>query len=158
TREMMANMMQGMNHGSAMHNMPMHHGNMSMQDMHMDMPTEPSIIGDKLSPYNKESDNGLTTGTKYQNLSAKLKTNNPDKSIAGVIKMELFGYMNHFIWMINGLTEYQVKPIPLEPGKRYRIIFTNNSMMRHPMHIHGHWFILRNGHDTYDPLLHTIEV
>ena len=31
-------------------------------------------------------------------------------------------------------------------------------MMRHPMHIHGHWFILRNGHGSHDPLLHTIEV
>ncbi len=31
-------------------------------------------------------------------------------------------------------------------------------MMRHPMHIHQHWFILRNGHGEYDPLLHTIEV
>src|SRR3990167_1492721 len=55
-----------------------------------------------------------------------------------------------FIWFINGLPEYK--------GKRYRIIFTKNSMMRHPMHIHGHWFILRNSHGVHDPLLHTIEV
>ncbi|WP_232048541.1 amino acid permease [Legionella adelaidensis] len=73
-------------------------------------------------------------------------------------KMELFGYMDRFIWMINGLPEYKAKPILIEPGKRYRIIFTNNSMMRHPMHIHGHWFILRNGNNAHDPLLHTIEV
>ena len=31
-------------------------------------------------------------------------------------------------------------------------------MMRHPMHIHGHWFILRNGHGRYAPLLHTLDV
>jgi hypothetical protein len=31
-------------------------------------------------------------------------------------------------------------------------------MMHHPMHIHGHWFILRNGHGAYDPKLHTIDV
>lgn len=130
---------------------------MNEQHMNMEMPTEPSSIGDKRTPYNS-AQNDLTVGTKYQNLTAKLITNNPSKPIAGVIKMELFGYMNHFIWMINGLTEYQTKPIVLESGKRYRIIFTNNSMMRHPMHIHGHWFILRNGHGAYDPLLHTIEV
>jgi len=158
TREMMTNMMQGMNHGSAMHSMPMDNTMSNMHNMHMDMPTEPSIIGNKLLPYNEMTDDISTFGTKYQNLRAEIKTNNPDKPIAGVIQMELFGYMNHFIWMVNGLTEYQVKPIRLEPGKRYRIIFTNNSMMRHPMHIHGHWFILRNGHDSYDPLLHTIEV
>jgi uncharacterized protein involved in copper resistance len=97
-------------------------------------------------------------GTKYQDLTAAVKTNDPNRSVDGVIKMELFGYMDHFIWFINGLPEYRAKPILIEPGKRYRIIFTNNSMMRHPMHIHGHWFILRNGHGAYDPLLHTIEV
>lgn len=99
-----------------------------------------------------------TTGTKYQNLIAAVKTNDPNKPVDGVIRMELFGYMNHFIWMINGLPEYRAKPIQIEEGKRYRIIFTNTSMMHHPMHIHGHWFILRNGHGDYDPLLHTIDV
>jgi FtsP/CotA-like multicopper oxidase with cupredoxin domain len=70
--------------------------------------------------------------------------------------MELFGYMERFIWFINGLPEYKAKPIMIEPGKRYRIIFTNNSMMRHPMHIHGHWFILRKGKNTFDPLLQIV--
>lgn len=72
--------------------------------------------------------------------------------------MALYGYMGRFVWFINGLPEYQAEPILLEPGKRYRIIFANESMMHHPMHIHGHFFILRNGHGAYDPLLHTIDV
>jgi len=75
-----------------------------------------------------------------------------------VINMELFGYMDRFIWFINGVPEYNAHPIPLKPGNRYRFVFTNNSMMHHPMHIHGHWFILRKGLDEYDPLLHTIDV
>jgi CopA family copper-resistance protein len=124
--------------------------------MNMKMPTEPSIIGDTISPPN--SYQATTTGTQYQNLIAELKTNNPHKPIAGIIRMELFGYMGRYIWFINGLPEYKMKPIIIVPGKRYRIIFTNNSMMRHPMHLHGHWFILRNGHGTHDPLLHTIQV
>lgn len=94
----------------------------------------------------------------YQNLVAAVKTNDPTKPIDGIIKMELFGYMNHFIWMINGVPEYKAKPIIMKAGERYRIIFINNSMMHHPMHIHGHWFILRNGHGEYDPLLHTIDI
>lgn len=56
------------------------------------------------------------------------------------------------------LCQYEAQPIIIEPGKRYRLIFTNTSMMIHPMHLHGHFFILRNGHGAYDPLLHTIEV
>lgn len=131
-------------------------GKMNHDMDHMQMPTEPTIIGDWLCPPN--SSNAMTMGTKYQDLTAAEKTNNPDKPVYGIIKMELFGYMGRFIWFINGLPEYRANPICILPGKRYRIIFTNNSMMRHPMHIHGHWFILRNGHDDYDPLLHTIEV
>ncbi|MBA2651406.1 MAG: multicopper oxidase domain-containing protein [Tatlockia sp.] len=123
----------------------------------MSMPTEPSIIGDSIVPMSKSS-NSTTSGTKYQGLVAAIKTNDSKKAVDGVIRMELFGYMERFIWFINGLPEYKAKPIIVEPGKRYRIIFTNNSMMRHPMHIHGHWFILRIGQGEYDPLLHTIEV
>lgn len=184
TREMMDNMMMsGMNHGSmnmdsmskesmekmsandAKHevvtgHMKMNSGmkmdrNMSMNHS-MNMPTEATIIGDTLSPPN--SFQATTSGTKYQNLTAAVKTNDPNKPVAGIIRMELFGYMDRFIWFVNGVPEYKAKPILIEPGKRYRIIFTNNSMMHHPMHIHGHWFILRNGHGAYDPLLHTIDV
>jgi FtsP/CotA-like multicopper oxidase with cupredoxin domain/uncharacterized protein involved in copper resistance len=145
TREMMTNMMTGMNHGMAMNH-----------SKAMTMPTEATIVGDTFSPPN--STQATTTGIKYQNLIAAVKTNNPNKPVTAIIKMELFGYMDHLIWFINGAPEYKAKPILIAPGKRYRIIFTNNSMMHHPMHIHGHWFILRNGHGAYDPLLHTIDV
>ncbi|HAT6942887.1 TPA: multicopper oxidase domain-containing protein [Legionella pneumophila] len=135
---------------------PMEQGMSMNGSMNMKMPIEPTIIGDKIEP--PDSAKATTLGTKYQELKGAVKTNNPNKPVDGIIKMELFGYMDRYIWFINGLPEYKAKPILIEPGKRYRIIFTNNSMMRHPMHIHGHWFILRNGHGAYDPLLHTIEV
>ncbi|HSW93453.1 MAG TPA: multicopper oxidase domain-containing protein [Gammaproteobacteria bacterium] len=150
-REMMSLMMS--DHGSSSMkmnpDMPMNHS------MNMDMPTEPTIIGDSISPPMSPQN---TTGTKYQNLTAAVKTNDPNKPVDGVIKMELFGYMDRFIWFINGEPEYKAHPIILEPNKRYRFIFTNPSMMRHPMHFHGHWFILRNGHGSHDPLLHTIDI
>ncbi|CAN5399283.1 hypothetical protein BH10PSE19_BH10PSE19_01570 [soil metagenome] len=170
-------------HATKPANMNMHdkktgHGNSMDHSMDMKMPTEPSIIGDKISSpttcvINAENHGSqssmkmdkpkkcldvMTSGTKYQNLTAAVKTNDPAMHVDGIIRMELFGYMERFIWFINGLPEYRTKPIIIEPNKRYRIIFTNNSMMRHPMHIHGHWFILRNGHGIYDPLLHTIQV
>ena len=115
--------------------------NMNMSSMDMSMPTEATVIGDKFSTFTPPETQ--TYGTKYQSLKAAVKTNDPDKPISKVIKMELFGYMDRYIWFINGVPEYRAHPIPLEPNKRYRFIFTNPSMMRHPMHIHGHWFILR---------------
>ena len=129
---------------------------MDMGSMDMSMPTEPTSIGDKFLPFT--SSKAVTFGTKYQDLKAAVKTNDPNKPISKVIKMELFGYMERYIWFINGVPEHKAHPIPLKPNKRYRFVFTNPSMMRHPMHIHGHWFILRNGHGPYDPLLHTLDI
>jgi FtsP/CotA-like multicopper oxidase with cupredoxin domain/uncharacterized protein involved in copper resistance len=102
--------------------------------------------------------NAMTMNTKYQQLMAVVPTNDPHKPVSQIIHMRLSGYMDRYLWFINGKSESDVGPIIIQPGKRYRIIFTNDSMMNHPMHIHGHWFILRNGHGAYDPLLHTIDV
>lgn len=178
TREMMNIMMGGMYHGTLPmnqqkpnaskspmkqkhpmkvkmdHSMPMNHS-MSMKMDH-NMPTEPIRFKDTISP----SDSSYMTSleTKYRDLTAAVPTNDPNKPVEGVINLELFGYMGQFIWFINGVPGYKAKPIPLKPGKRYRFIFTNTSMMHHPMHIHGHWFILRTGKNAFDPLKHTLDI
>lgn len=146
------------------HNMPMNHSmNMKMDhsmdmshSMSMKMPTEPTRFKDTIAP----SDSSYMTSleTNYRDLTAAIPTNNPNKPVEGVINLELFGYMGQFIWFINGVPGYKAKPIPLKPGKRYRFVFTNTSMMHHPMHIHGHWFILRTGKYAFDPLKHTLDV
>lgn len=84
-------------------------------------------------------------------------TNDPNKPVT-VLTMRLGGYMDRYMWFINGLPEYLAKPILIKPGQRYRFVFINETMMHHPMHLHGHWMILRNGHGAYDPLVHTIDV
>lgn len=141
--------------------------NMKGMKMETDMKMEPMTLEQAIKmakdmtegkPMPVNPAKAKTAGTKYQNLKAVAKTNDPNKPIEQVIRMDLFGWMDRFIWMINGKTEHEAHPIMLEQGKRYRIIFTNNSMMHHPMHIHGHWFILRNGQGEYDPLLHTIDM
>lgn len=99
----------------------------------------------------------VSSPTQYDPLQSTSKTNDPSLPVE-VIGIDLTGYMDRYVWFLNGVTEAQAKPMLIEHGKRYRIIFTNKTMMHHPMHIHGHWFILRNGHGAYDPLLHTIDV
>ncbi|KTD79449.1 multicopper oxidase [Legionella waltersii] len=161
SQEMMSMMMESMNHdmsqmSTSHHKMDMHHHPMANHSMSMAMPTEPSIIGDHFSPSTLSYSTSM--GTKYQNMVAAIPTNDPNEPVSQVIKMELFGYMERFIWFVNGVPEYNAHPIELKPGKRYRFVFTNNSMMHHPMHIHGHWFILRKGQGKYDPMLHTIDI
>lgn len=84
-------------------------------------------------------------------------TNDPNKPVK-VIRMRLGGSMEHYKWFINGVPESLAKPILIKPGQRYRLVFINETMMYHPMHLHGHWLILRNGHGAYDPLVHTVDV
>ncbi|MDF1758509.1 MAG: multicopper oxidase domain-containing protein [Legionellaceae bacterium] len=120
------------------------------------IPLEPTISDDKEpSP---SANIQTSTGTQYQPLKAAVKTNDPNKPIESVIHMELFGYMERFVWFINGVPDYVSKPIVLKANKRYRVVFNNISMMYTPMQIHGHWFILRKGQGEYDPLLHTVNV
>jgi FtsP/CotA-like multicopper oxidase with cupredoxin domain len=143
--------------------MPMKH--MGMQSQLHQQPKINTIPEAKLSQPSKNTQNAskqqekyVTIGTKYQNLKARYKTNNPNRPIYKTVKMNLFGFMDRYIWFINGVPAYNAKPINLLPNKRYRLVFINNSMMHHPLHLHGHWMILRNGHGVYDPLLHTIDV
>jgi len=124
----------------------------SPQDMMTNMG---DMGGMDMSMMNMDMDD--TQGNAYRDLVSPFKTNNPHKSYE-VIHLKLMGYMDRYEWFINGLPESKAKPIIITPGKRYRIIFENDTMMHHPMHLHGHWFILRNGHGAYDPLLHTIDV
>lgn len=173
TREMMNIMMGGMVHGNlpenhnkqdsakakapiGMHSMKMEHQMHMGNSMSMHMPTEPTRFKDTIASSNASFMTSLET--KYRDLQAAVPTNNPNKPVEGVINLELFGYMGQFIWFINGVPGYKAKPIPLKPGKRYRFVFTNTSMMHHPMHIHGHWFILRTGKAAFDPLKHTLDI
>ncbi len=169
SREMMNIMMGGVYHGTLPSNqhtskspikqnhfMKRDHRKHKGHSMNMHMPTEPTRFKDTISSANSSYMTSLET--KYRDLTASVPTNNPNKPIEGVIHLELFGYMGQFIWFINGVPGYKAKPIPLKPGKRYRFVFTNTSMMHHPMHIHGHWFILRTGKDAFDPLKHTLDI
>ncbi len=179
TREMMT---YGMNHGGMSHG-GMNHGGMSHGDInhetmnHTQMPAKadeknhsgmkhPTISNKPVANGTQKHDamkSHNTSGsqiakTKYQHLKATHKTNDPKKPVYKTINMELDGWMDRYIWFINGVPEHLAHPIIFEPNKRYRIIFKNTSMMHHPMHIHGHWFIVRNEHGEFDPLLHTIDM
>lgn len=128
--------------------MSMDHGGSMANHATMSMPMQSSASDDYMT----------SAGVKYEKMIAAVKTNHPDKNISEIFQLRLTGFMDKYIWMINDVPEYKAKPVILQPGKRYRFVFKNDSMMHHPMHIHGHWFILRNGHGVYDPLLHTLDI
>jgi L-ascorbate oxidase len=74
------------------------------------------------------------------------------------IEIRLTGNMERYIWSINGVKFEDAEPIMLRYGERVRFKFVNETMMSHPMHLHGMWSILDTGAGKWNPLKHTISV
>jgi CopA family copper-resistance protein len=74
------------------------------------------------------------------------------------IELHLTGNMERFIWGFNGQKFSGAEPIELKLGERIRIVLINDSMMDHPIHLHGLWSELENGHGAFNPYKHTINV
>ena len=74
------------------------------------------------------------------------------------IEIHLTGNMERFMWAFDGEAFGPIKkPIAFERGERARVVLINDTMMAHPIHLHGHFFELVNGQDR-QPLKHTINV
>jgi len=74
------------------------------------------------------------------------------------IELHLTGNMERFIWGFNGQKFSSAEPIELKLGERIRIVLVNDTMMEHPIHLHGLWSELENGHGAFNPYKHTIIV
>ena len=74
------------------------------------------------------------------------------------IELHLSGNMQRYIWGFNGKKFSNADPITLNLGERVRIILINDTMMEHPIHLHGLWSELENGHGEFNPYKHTIIV
>lgn len=75
------------------------------------------------------------------------------------ITVRLGGNMERYIWTLNGKKYQDSKPINLEYGERVRLIFINETMMAHPMHLHGMFVQLENGQPMSKlPNKHTVIV
>lgn len=94
----------------------------------------------------------------YKDLMAL--TRNPDVRAPGrSLDIHLTGNMERFMWSFDGVKmSDHMEPIPFIEGERVRINLINDSMMAHPIHIHGHFFELVTGHGDHAPRKHTVIV
>ena len=75
------------------------------------------------------------------------------------IELHLTGNMERYMWSFDGKAFGDAKdPIPLEHGERVRLTFVNDTMMEHPIHLHGMWMELENGAGSLLPRKHTVNV
>ncbi len=74
------------------------------------------------------------------------------------IQLHLTGNMARYMWSINGVKYADAEPLQFKYGERLRITFVNDTMMNHPMHLHGMWSELETGNGQRIPRKHTVIV
>ncbi|WP_019833227.1 copper resistance system multicopper oxidase [Sphingomonas sp. PR090111-T3T-6A] len=85
---------------------------------------------------------------------------NPDtRAPSRSIEIHLTGNMERFMWSFDGKAMSDtMEPIPFTQGERVRVTLINDTMMGHPIHLHGHFFELVTGHGDHAPRKHTVLV
>ena len=74
------------------------------------------------------------------------------------IQLHLTGNMDRYMWSINGIKFADAEPLQLKYGERVRITLVNDTMMTHPIHLHGMWSELETGVPDRIPRKHAIIV
>ncbi|KCV25419.1 copper resistance protein A [Bordetella bronchiseptica 00-P-2730] len=74
------------------------------------------------------------------------------------IELHLTGNMDRYMWSFNGLKFSQAKPIVLKYGERVRFVLVNDTMMTHPIHLHGLWSDLESPDGNFQVRKHTISL
>lgn len=153
--------MKGMDMGkdTSMMNMP----GMDMKNMKMDstmtMPMDTTMkkmdmSGMEMSNMKNEEEVTLT----YDMLRSPQPTTLDSKLPIREIKLNLTGNMIRYVWSFDNKTLSQSEKILIRKGENVRMTLVNNTMMRHPLHLHGHFFRFINAQGEYSPMKHTFDI
>ncbi|KRE87504.1 copper resistance protein CopA [Rhodanobacter sp. Soil772] len=120
-------------------------------DMHVDMPR--SNLDD---PGIGLRDNGrrVLTYADLHTIGGPIDAREPGREI----ELHLTGNMERFIWSFDGVKFSDAKPVHFNTGERLRIVLVNDTMMNHPIHLHGMWSELENPDGQFQVRKHTINV
>ena len=146
---------------------------MSLNQMDMNVVMYPEITGeakkqtkktmqgmDMSNDPNRYNANALAdiVTLNYAMLQSPTKTNLPKAAPVKELKFELTGNMNRYVWSLDNKVVSEADKILIKKGENIRIILYNGSMMRHPMHLHGHDFRLLNGQGDNAPLKNIVDI
>jgi CopA family copper-resistance protein len=120
-------------------------------DMHVDMPR--TNLDD---PGIGLRDNGrrVLTYADLHTIGGPIDAREPGREI----ELHLTGNMERFIWSFDGVKFSDAKPVHFNSGERLRIVLVNDTMMNHPIHLHGMWSELENPEGEFQVRKHTINV
>jgi CopA family copper-resistance protein len=158
-----------MDHGKsgagAMPGMSMEHGSMSgmagpAEGKKIKRTVEVDNVAEMPAERLKDPGEGFLPGRRvltYADLRATRRGDDP-RPPSRDITLHLTGNMERFIWGFDGKKYSEAGPIVLQRGERVRFVLINDTMMEHPIHLHGLWSELENGHGEFRPYKHTINV
>ncbi|HEM7309142.1 TPA: copper resistance system multicopper oxidase [Acinetobacter baumannii] len=133
----------------------------TMMNMNHEMPAQSENKPKKDEPVYGWANASTPAGMKalqysdLQSLTPQLDTRAPERELV----IRLGGNMERYIWTINGKKFSDTTPLQVKYGERIRLKFVNDSMMAHPMHLHGMFMQLENGQQAENlPNKHTIIV
>lgn len=145
---------------------PMDHGSMGMRDFANapQVDKNPGVQTISPMPVDRMGDPG--TGLEdvghrvltYRDLMALER--NPDvRAPSRQLDIHLTGNMERYMWSFDGVKMSEpAEPIPFRHNERVRVRLVNDTMMQHPIHLHGHFFELVTGHGALSPRKHTVNV
>ena len=176
----MADMMGSMNHSSMSHSSMTHAAGMKMDHTHHAMSAPPLAIPSQKvrhartefgaavdmrvdMPRTNLDDPGVglrSNGRRVLTLADLHAMNGiPDARMPDrEIELHLTGNMERYRWSIDGVEFGESTPVHMKQGERLRVIFHNDTMMTHPMHLHGMWSDLENEKGELLARRHTIPV
>jgi CopA family copper-resistance protein len=107
--------------------------------------------------YNSNALSSITT-LNYAMLKSPDNTSLPKNAPVKELRFELTGNMNRYVWSMDNKVVSERDKILVKKGENVRMIIYNNSMMRHPMHLHGHDFRVLNGQGVNAPMKNIIDI
>lgn len=129
--------------------------NMSLQTMDMNAVMYPEMKGGQHDHHQHHSMEAVTLN--YSMLKSPVSTALTEGPVR-TLHFELTGNMNRYVWTLDNLTISESDKILIKKGENIRIILSNQSMMRHPMHLHGHFFRIVNGQGDFAPLKNVLDI
>ncbi|MFP5492214.1 MAG: multicopper oxidase family protein [Bacteriovoracia bacterium] len=93
-----------------------------------------------------------------EDLKSPIVTRYPEHLKRHDVTLVLDGDMERYVWHINGKAIHEERSIIINENDVVKFTLVNNTMMHHPMHLHGHFFRVYNGQRAFAPLKHTIDV
>lgn len=112
-------------------------------------------------PHAHHAHAGHMTGPKmlsYDDLKSPTNTELPAGNTVREILLRLTGNMERYIWSFNDKKLEETDVIRIRKGENVRFILKNETMMNHPLHLHGHFFRVINKQGSYSPLKHTVDI